>query len=72
MAGDRWTCTPEGTRTLGVATLMGLPPGSWAIWGSVPMIFSSSDESDKVGDLLLLDMTHFLKRKFFSSLLDRR
>ena len=32
---------------------MGLPPGSQAIWGSVPIIFSSSDESDKVGDLLL-------------------
>ena len=31
---------------------MGLPPGSQAIWGSVPIIFSSSDESDKVGDLL--------------------
>ena len=50
MAGSRWpgTYTPPGTSTLGVATWMGPPQGSRAMWGGDPIQFSSSDESDMV------------------------
>ena len=42
--------------------LMGLPPGSRAMWGSVPIKFYSSDESDMAYDLFFfLAMKHFLE-----------
>ena len=62
LTGGWWTYTPLGTSALGVATFMGLPPGSRAMWGSVPFNFSSSDESDMAYDLFfILAMNHFLE-----------
>ena len=40
VTGGWWTYTPLGTSTLRVATLIGLPLGSRAMWGSVPINFS--------------------------------
>ena len=55
LTSGRWTYTPLGTRLLGVATWMGPPPGSRAIWGGDPIQISSSEESDMaLWSLLLL------------------
>ena len=63
LTGDRWVYTHLVTSTLRVATFMGLPPGSRAMWGSVPIFFFfSSDESDMACKFFFfLDMTLFLE-----------
>ena len=67
MVGGQWPVTgglvlPSGPRTLGVGTLMGLPPGSRAIWGSVPIISSYLTSQTRLTIFFFLDMTHFSKR----------
>ena len=49
----------KGTSTLGIATFMGLPPGSRAMWGSVPIIFRLKSQTRLA--IFFLDMTHFLE-----------